>query len=258
MRQLKLIITILFLLLAISACSEDNPVENEAADPAEGLTKIAEYSFSDTLATLYTDAEIETGYCKFYLKLTKVSDNSPIENAAVSMKTLMDMGTMKHSSPMENPASNHAVNGLFECAAVFIMSGMWEVTFVINEGSEFTTSLDVSATERVRNIVGSDDKTYFVTLIEPMKPLVGMNDFEVCVHQRESMTSFPAVEDVNIVMTPSMPSMGHGSPNNENPVHKQNGHYLGKVNFTMTGDWLVELYLSRADSLLVTSFDITL
>ncbi len=258
MKQLKLIIAVLFLFLTLLACSEDDPVATEPTDPAEGLTKVAEHVFSDVKAEIYTDSEIKVGYCKFYVKLTNVSDNSLIENASVMMKTLMDMGTMKHSSPMENPTDDQAVNGLYECAAVFIMAGMWDVTFVINEGSEFTTSIDVAATEDVRNVVGSDGNTYFVTLVEPMKPLVGMNDFEICVHTRESMMSFPAVEDVNVVMTPSMPSMGHGSPNNENPVHKQNGHYMGKVNFTMTGDWLVELYLSRTDSLLVTSFDITL
>jgi len=49
-------------------------------------------------------------------------------------------------------------------------------------------------------------------------------------------------------MEPEMPAMGHGSPNNVNPVAIGNGHYKGKVNFTMTGLWQVNLdFMMGAD-----------
>jgi hypothetical protein len=56
-----------------------------------------------------------------------------------------------------------------------------------------------------------------------------------------------------------MPSMGHGSPNNVNPVHTSNGHYLGKVNFTMSGFWRVHLTIKKNGVLLSNDqyFDIT-
>ncbi len=38
-----------------------------------------------------------------------------------------------------------------------------------------------------------------------------------------------------------MPSMEHGSPNNLNPTDFGNGHYKGKVNFTMTGMWRINI-----------------
>ncbi len=53
-----------------------------------------------------------------------------------------------------------------------------------------------------------------------------------------------------------MPSMGHGSPNNVNPVHRELGHYHGSVNFTMTGDWLVELDFVKGDSLFHVEYEI--
>jgi hypothetical protein len=46
---------------------------------------------------------------------------------------------------------------------------------------------------------------------------------------------------------PWMVSMDHGSPNNVAPVHMQNGHYKGTVNFTMTGDWRVRLTMKDQD-----------
>jgi hypothetical protein len=46
-----------------------------------------------------------------------------------------------------------------------------------------------------------------------------------------------------------MPTMNHGSPNNVNPVHKGNGHYKGKVNFTMTGLWRLHFTLKAGDAI---------
>jgi len=53
-----------------------------------------------------------------------------------------------------------------------------------------------------------------------------------------------------------MPSMGHGSPNNVNPVLTKNGHYKGKVNFTMTGDWRINLELNKDGKTTKTFFDL--
>jgi hypothetical protein len=81
----------------------------------------------------------------------------------------------------------------------------------------------------------------------PKEWKVGNNPFEVTVHRMESMMSFPAATDLAIEIIPEMPSMGHGSPNNVNPVHIANGHYLGSVNFTMTGEWRINLIIKKGD-----------
>jgi copper chaperone NosL len=47
------------------------------------------------------------------------------------------------------------------------------------------------------------------------------------------------VEGARLDYRPLMPTMGHGSPGNENPVPLGNGHYLGTVNFSMSGPWTV-------------------
>ncbi len=39
--------------------------------------------------------------------------------------------------------------------------------------------------------------------------------------------------------------MGHGSPNNVNPVSTGKGHYKGKVNFTMTGEWKINVIVKK-------------
>jgi len=82
-----------------------------------------------------------------------------------------------------------------------------------------------------------DSGKYFVSLIPPVKPIVGINDFEVVVYKKQSMMIFPADSTLSISFIPTMPTMSHSSPNNVDPVHTEKGHYKGKVNFTMTGFW---------------------
>ncbi len=53
------------------------------------------------------------------------------------------------------------------------------------------------------------------------------------------MMEWPVLDDLTLEITPFMPTMGHGSPGNENPVPVGNGHYLGTVNLSMAGPWTV-------------------
>jgi len=55
---------------------------------------------------------------------------------------------------------------------------------------------------------------------------------------------WPPVDDLTLEIIPEMPTMGHGSPNNENPVSIGDGHYQGQVNFTMAGPWTVTVKVS--------------
>jgi hypothetical protein len=89
-----------------------------------------------------------------------------------------------------------------------------------------------------------------MSLVEPAAWKVGNNPFEITAHTMASMMSFPCCTDLTIEITPEMPSMGHGSPNNINPVHTGNGHYLGNVNFTMTGAWRIHLVVKKGDRLI--------
>jgi hypothetical protein len=68
--------------------------------------------------------------------------------------------------------------------------------------------------------------------------------------------SFPPDSSYSCHIYPWMPSMGHGSPNNVDPVHITQGHYNGDVNFTMTGDWQIKVYLTKNSVTDSTFFDL--
>lgn len=65
------------------------------------------------------------------------------------------------------------------------------------------------------------------------------------------MMEFTAEDGFTIEFEPEMPSMDHGSPNNTNPISIGNGHYKGKVNYTMTGDWRLHFKLKKNNEVIV-------
>jgi hypothetical protein len=257
MLNMKTIIKFSFLLLFIStflfnACTKE---ENETVDPTASLVKLTEgYApGAATMVQVYTESStLHTGYTRFFLQLRDSASGSPLNQAKVMLMPMMDMGTMKHSAPVENPASDKAVDGLFSGAAVFIMSSMggtWTMTFTVQRpetGKQGSYTIPVTVTDPAKATVKSftaldDGQKYFIALIEPSQPKIGINDFEIGVYRKATMMSFPADSTMGFTIEPEMPTMGHGSPNNVNPTHARNGHYSGKVNFTMTGFWRVHL-----------------
>lgn len=174
----------------------------------------------------------------------------------------MDMITMKHACPFENPSSIADAQGFFQGVIIFSMAGTngsWTVDVDITaDGKTETAHLVINrviTTTPVRKIVVIDSlqstpgtwviTKYPISMVIPNAWKVGNNPFEITIHKMESMMSFPAVTDLTAEIIPEMPSMGHGSPNNVNPVHLSNGHYAGTVNFTMTGDWRIHLTIKK-------------
>ena len=231
-----------------------NPIETNA-DPLSGLSKVAEgYApGSSAKLVLYTkENQIYTGYTKFYIALYDSISGKQINNAQIQLTPIMKMGSMSHSSPYENPDSEKAINHLFPCSITFTMSSMggsWSVRInILNSESgkagEITLPLIVNEPNYSRQksfTALHNGSKYFISLIEPSSPKIGINDVEIAVYKKASMMSWPADSSLSILMTPEMPSMGHGSPNNINPIHTGKGHYKGKANFTMSGLWRLNM-----------------
>ena len=244
---------------------EDDPVIDYTAD----LVKIGTMTDNGVKIALYADTEIYNAYTKLYVELRDADSDALIEGAHVTLNPMMDMGTMMHSAPFENPASETAVNTLFPCAVVFQMPGEmgWTLEVTVHEhtnGREATVTFPISvmtATVARTHVVTPLDSTapIIISWVQPSSPEVGMNDFEITIHQRETMMSFPGVTDYTVSIEPEMPSMGHGSPNNVNPTHGSDGHYNGQVNFTMTGLWRINLNIMDGSTPIDTTsyFEIT-
>lgn len=258
---LPIYLALSFMILLFS-CKDDNPVPDTVK-----YLKFAEAVSLNSSFNLEMHAKdsLFVGYNKVYFKVTNKSDGKTITQTTLAMHPLMDMGTFKHACPYENPSTNVNSEGYSEGVILFSMIGTnsWSVDVDITaDGKTETAHLAIAkviTTNPVRKIVVTDTlKTsvpfiitkYPITLVIPQAWKVGSNPFEITIHQMASMMSFPAVTDLTVEITPEMPSMGHGSPNNVNPAHTSNGHYMGSVNFTMTGDWRVHLTIKKGDRLI--------
>jgi len=188
----------------------------------------------------------------------------------------MNMVTFSHACPFENPGETPNADGYFEGAVMFSMPGSdnsWSLAAGITVNGEKDSAYfqirKVIATTPAKKIVILDSLSigpglwiitkYPVSLVEPDEWKVGNNTFEITVHTMASMMSFPCCNDFTIEISPEMPSMGHGSPNNVNPVFTDKGHYAGVVNFTMTGAWRVNMIFRKGARVIGRNayFDIT-
>ena len=271
--KINIYILPLLLLLTVVSCKKDDPKPEEQEKPQLIIGGVTDNNLYKV--DMYANDSLFVGYNKLYLEIKQQSNNQSISSGSIKLKPLMDMdlsnpGTMKHTSPSEAPEDNVNEDNYFEGAVVFVMPSMssteWYLTVVADatagkDSIKFTLPKIAHKKEpRLINIrKDMQSPPYFISIIEPSDPTVGINEFVVCAHKKESMMSFPAVETMKFNIEPRMPSMGHGSPNNEDPVHTSNGHYKGQVNFNMTGWWRINVDIYDGSTLIsdTTYFDIT-
>lgn len=244
------------------SCTSNN--EEPLIDPLDGYTKL-----KDGWA-IGASAKVELwGHKNFFMGYNKLSVvlydslnlKEKITDAHIQFSPLMNMNMngmiTQHAAPVENPEET-AVDDVFPGAVAFVMptsiGGTWKLGVSVHnhkynkEGeANFDITVDNPATTamNVFTAITPDANKLVLSLLEPSAPKVGMNDIEFTIHRKASMMDWPADDSYTIEITPEMPSMGHGSPNNVNPVSSGNGHYKGKVNFTMTGEWRVNVLVKK-------------
>lgn len=255
--------------IVLFSCSKN---DNPDPDPTAGLYKIAGgYAVGSGLTVDVYSATptLYTGYQKLNFLVKDSITGAIITETPVTLHPMMDMGMMQHTAPYENPASV-ATNKLFKGSVVFIMpstGGTWTLDVRVTHPvtghsgvySSMVTVMEPTESKMKSFTSAHNGERFFVALVEPAQPKIGINDFEVAVYKRASMMSFPADSTLSVLHTPEMPTMGHGSPNNVQPVHMGKGHYKGKVNFTMSGFWRVHMDYMHGTEVADTTqyFDIT-
>jgi len=258
------------ILLIISACSKKNVNPNNAN--TAGKIKVGESYATGTgvKVTLYQDAAFLTGYNKIYLVITDSASAAIIKNATAAISTSMQMGMGMPAMicPVEQPVYN-STNELYTGASIFNMAtgggmGEWDLSVNVTNpanGKQGIASFMVNVNNSIYNLIttatGSDGQTYMITLVQPLKPQVGMNTLELLVDIQNMDMSYSPVNNFKIQFTPEMPAMANmTSTDNQNPVISTNGHYMGKVNFTMTGDWKLDIDLLNGQNAIVQDADI--
>lgn len=271
-------ITYIFLFsLLVASCEKNN--EENPVDPLDGLTKLKEgYALgASAKVEVWGKKNFFAGYNNLVVVLyDSLNLKEKITDAHIHFMPVMTMGmgamAMQHACPVENP-DEKPVDDVFPGAVAFIMptstDASWKLGVAVHnhkydkEGeANFYISVDNPATSvlSVFTALAPDNNKLVLSILEPSKPKVGINDIEFTIHSQASMMDWPADNSYTIEITPEMPSMGHGSPNNVNPVSSGNGHYKGKVNFTMTGEWKINVLVKKDGTVISKDlyFNITL
>ncbi|PYF70594.1 FixH family protein [Pedobacter nutrimenti] len=261
-----------FLLVIFAACKKDG---NAVPDPKEGLQKISE-AYAPGISTkveLWAKNGLSTGYNQLFVILYDSVSNQAVTKAVIKILPVMNMEMngmhMSHSTPCVQPESDLAENTLFPFAAVFTMAGnteqnKWSFEISIKRDGQTKTGIarlgikvGPSSPERVKMLTTAEGDKLVVAYFFPISPKIGINELEIIVYRQQNLMSFVPAEDYLLASTPEMPAMGHGSPNNVDPAYAKNGGYRGKVNFTMTGDWRINLELTRSGQKITTFFDLS-
>lgn len=257
------------LLGGFSSCKKKSSTPEDTTEPPITneltLIKIGETYIhgAKAKAVIYANKALETGYNEIYISLLDSADGSKLNNCHVYMNPVFMEGNTSQNLPSENSNDTLAVNGYFKTAAIFTKAGTASQCYLslaihnhkynlYGQGSLGVTVVAQNPV-KVTSLTGTDNSTFVISLISPVLPKVGINDFEIVLQKKSPGSDFAALEDYKIEIDPIMPSMGHGSPNNVNPTHSGKGHYSGKVNFTMTGLWRVNIKLSHNDSLITAA-----
>jgi hypothetical protein len=281
MKKIFIFLLAMGTLLTIHSCKKTtteptpDPVVPTTPTTPDGMVKIGETFVlgAKAKAYIYAKQALFTGYNTIYVAMYDSADGTQLTDGKFNLIAEMDMGTMKHTGPVELNENCNATTKLYSTSLVFgmptVMMGKWYLHVGYQNQKNNLTGLgtlevtvnDANPKRLYSSVLAGDDSAkVLVSFVLPSTGKVGLNDAEFTIHKMASYTSFPAVNDYTIQMIPTMPSMGHGSPNNVNPTLTSNGHYMGKLNFTMTGLWRIQLKLYKNSVLLTDQifFDITL
>lgn len=247
---MKLIYYSIFLLaIILYSCKSDSPVSNDP--PVNSVyTKIFTkdtnnirfeiwsasasnlvYGYNDIgFKVFINNVEQKSGFVKFPIKMYHFFPNSPY-----------------HASPISNNFPYNNEKSVFAGYVIFTMvpdtQSAWYGFFNYNDQNLIDSVYFPVVSSSVNKVLAFADNiggyTYLSTLVSPLYPRQGLNDFKCLLHRTTDDKNYEQIDAAQMYIFPWMPQMGHGSSGNENPVFIGGGIYQGKVNFNMPGTWTV-------------------
>lgn len=237
---------LVFIAVVVSSCGSENTV----APPAEtsSYIKVLTIDSANIRIEMYNENSniLFVGYNEIGFKV--FIDN--VENKTGFLKytpVMFHTAGPGHSTPVQSEFYYDNSKGMFTGYVCYSMlsdtTSFWFADY--NYNNQFTIKrrqFDVVQGVGNQMRIWYDAATsmlYYMTLISPKDPQVGLNEFRIILHQTADQIIYSEVSNAQMFIKPWMPSHGHGSSSNVNPAFSSYGKYEGKVNFTMPGQWFV-------------------
>lgn len=254
----------LAIVVATFSCTKSDSTTNSSSSTSD-LTTINTSVIPNSPYKITTSIPTDTiivGWNPMYIKIVDTTTNTAVTNATIVMDPLMTEAgeSHRHSGPTEQPiytsSSNAFVGGFIPLHGFSYYadtdSGFtgWKMRYSVTINSKtydttkfnFVTKTVKTNTKFFTRVAGNDGNTYCLGLVSPQQKdqVTGLQNIEVVFYKSIKNLQFVPLTDLTIgSFAPTMPDMGHGSSNNVTPTATSLGHYVGKVNFSMGGHWVL-------------------
>ena len=271
----------LFYALVFSACGgQDDPViinipteDDEVCCTQDDEQKISEIlagykevtglsrqsAGSYTIKVYARNANLHVGYNDIYFAVEKTENGRHVKDFTISsLSPLMDMGSMKHSTPIANQLDQVESFPIYHTWVAPLMAGEWTLPFNYRikdlTGTLSGSPINIEAAPDGVAWIKSfklNSATYYLVLGSPHNLKTGVNTISAYISKKSDDATqpyLPATDVFTIEIYPTMPDMGnHTSPNNEPLTLQKDGSYQGKLNLSMTGVWDIHLNVKDAE-----------
>lgn len=238
-------------LMIITSCSKQNTLNSNETISSKVVTVLKNDLHQVKVSS--KSGTLSTGYNLIELEFTDLSGNS-ISVSEVSWFPMMTMNMNGHQHTHSCPFSGLTKQSkTYQGHIIFTMptsdTGSWKLTIhYVFQGKLNSIEGDINVSALATNIKNVSSKNgYVLGLVQPQNPKMGSNDMIVALYKMNMEKHlYETVSNYTIEIDPRMPdpSMGnHGSSNNTPLVQQPDGLYRGKVNFTMSGHWRINLQL---------------
>ena len=225
-----------------------------------------------------------TGYNDIRLRVHRMDTDEEVEATSVTFLPIRWTGVeTTDSAPHQYELTYDSDKGYYSGYSVFTSEtkgqSHWEVYISFNiAGQKYFVHQEVSVQQQdnknlsMTEFTGEDGERYYIALIAPRVPKVAENELVAGVYKRNTpeqpstgnfpdpaQYSYSQVNDFVLQLDPRMPepSMGnHSSPGNKDLVQQSDGLYYGLVNYTMTGNWTLNLILLNPHGAIVKGTEV--
>lgn len=218
------------------------------------------------------------GYNELHLKIVNAQTNESVSSLEVTfLPILSSTDGNKTSCPHDYSLQYDAANKYFAGYAVFTSesatAGSWKLYVGFTaENQKYDISKDILVEEQSNKnlnmtaFTAKDNEQYVIALLSPQKATVSENKLVAGIYKYNKPTapggtfpdpsqfSYSEVSGYTLKLDPRMPepSMGnHSSPNNQDLTQQNDGLYHGVVNYTMTGNWTLNLIMMNQNGLIL-------
>ena len=267
-----IILSVIFLFTSIfflQGCKDDTVTSPEAPATVDttGLVRLGKADAIGARANviLYLDEPLHTGYNKVYALLYDSLTGAVIKDAHV-IPALTDHTL---GGPVESAPEEANSKGLFPFAVVFLSPQAvdhWNIKIGVHNhgatGEPYGTATfgGLLISDYTGKFVQKDlpgGPTIYLSYINPKSPVVGMNNFEFLINSTMDTLNFRTDTSYAISLKPVLLSSGLTSTGNVNPVPAgELRHYTGKVNLPASGNWRINMYMTKTGFSDSTYFDI--